>query len=115
MRVQPHLPSKPFTATVIESRGAAWCACNAANSPAPPDPSIRMSVSSDFTLLEPLHEEHDRNEGEADRVEQRLRIHQQEAGDDQHESFGEVGALEKPALEAAGERRNADRGGEGGQ
>src|SRR5450759_3014809 len=44
MRVQPHLPSRPFTATVIESFGLPWCACSAANSPAPPEPSIRMSV-----------------------------------------------------------------------
>src|SRR5690606_23430448 len=45
MRVQPHLPSRPLTATVIESDGSAWCACKAAKSPAPPEPRIRMSVS----------------------------------------------------------------------
>src|SRR5580765_289485 len=45
MRVQPHLPSRPFTATVIDSAGFTLCACSAANSPAPPAPRIRMSVS----------------------------------------------------------------------
>src|SRR5260221_13748975 len=45
MRVQPHLPSRPFTATVIERSGDALCACSAAKSPAPPAPRIRMSVS----------------------------------------------------------------------
>src|SRR5471030_1499551 len=45
MRVQPHLPSRPFTATVTSSEGAVFLACNAANSPAPPAPRIRMSVS----------------------------------------------------------------------
>src|SRR5437773_12073628 len=44
MRVQPHLPSRPLTTTVIESPGFAWCACSAANSPAPPAPRIRISV-----------------------------------------------------------------------
>src|SRR6185503_5300870 len=46
MRVQPHLPSRPLVATVMSSAGLAWCACSAANSPAPPEPRIRMSVSS---------------------------------------------------------------------
>src|SRR6516165_11596462 len=44
MRVQPHLPSRPFTAMVIESDGFAAFACSAANNPAPPAPRIRMSV-----------------------------------------------------------------------
>ena len=35
MRVQPDLPSKPFTATVIDRFGLCWCACSAANKPAP--------------------------------------------------------------------------------
>src|SRR5688500_3424267 len=46
MRVQPHLPSRPFTATVMDRPGSAWCACSAANSPAPPEPRMRMSVLS---------------------------------------------------------------------
>src|SRR6266403_976085 len=46
MRVQPHLPSSPFTATVTSSAGAVFFACNAANSPAPPAPRMRMSVST---------------------------------------------------------------------
>src|SRR5450631_1126715 len=45
MRVQPHFPSRPFTAMVIDSAGLAACACSAANRPAPPAPRIRMSVS----------------------------------------------------------------------
>src|SRR4051794_24449679 len=45
IRVQPHLPSSPFTATVTSSAGAVFFACSAANSPAPPAPRIRMSVS----------------------------------------------------------------------
>src|SRR5688572_19347147 len=48
MRVQPHLPSSPFTAMVMASDGSAWCACSAANSPAPPEPRMRMSVFSRF-------------------------------------------------------------------
>src|SRR5512141_2906829 len=44
MRVQPHLPSRPLTATVMDNSGFFWCACRAANSPAPPEPSMRMSV-----------------------------------------------------------------------
>src|SRR5919199_5872970 len=46
MRVQPHLPSRPFTGIVTSSSGAAFLACSAAKSPAPPAPRIRMSVSS---------------------------------------------------------------------
>src|SRR5215212_2068273 len=44
MRVQPHFPSRPLTATVTSSSGAAFFACSAANSPAPPAPRMRMSV-----------------------------------------------------------------------
>src|ERR1700722_569347 len=44
MRVQPHLPSSPLVAMVISRLGSARCACNAANSPAPPEPRIRMSA-----------------------------------------------------------------------
>src|SRR5262249_53952330 len=51
MRVQPHLPSSPLTATVIESDGSALCACSAAKSPAPPEPRIRMSVESSRKLF----------------------------------------------------------------
>src|SRR5438445_4777202 len=46
MRVHPHLPSRPLTATVIASDGSAWCPCSAANSPAPPAPRIRISVET---------------------------------------------------------------------
>src|ERR1700746_2509987 len=46
MRVQPHLPSRPLTATAIDSAGFAAWACRAANSPAPPAPRIRTSRRS---------------------------------------------------------------------
>src|SRR5688572_11979300 len=54
MRVQPHFPSRPLTATVIDSLGSAWCAWSAAKRPAPPEPSIKISVLSRliFTLVE---------------------------------------------------------------
>src|SRR3954464_3179809 len=98
MRVQPHLPSRPFTATVIESPGAAWWACSAAKSPAPPEPRIRTSVSSRlgsvFTFLQPLHRHDNHHEGEADRVEERLGIDEQEAGGDEHHALYHAGALE---------------------
>src|SRR5436190_16049650 len=48
MRVQPHLPSSPFTAIVTSSSGAARFACHAAKRPAPPEPRMRMSVFSRF-------------------------------------------------------------------
>src|SRR5436190_6316737 len=49
MRVQPHLPSRPFTMMVTSRPGAARRACSAANSPAPPEPRMRMSVARVFT------------------------------------------------------------------
>src|SRR5574339_771501 len=114
MRVQPHLPSRPFTATVMESSGAALCACSAANSPAPPEPRIRMSLLSSRTggfgaLHLELGEEHDGDEGEADRVEQGLRIDEQHAGHQQHDALVRSGLLEQPALELAAQREDADR------
>src|SRR6267142_2590505 len=45
MRVQPARPSSPFTATVTVSRGARSAMWSAAQRPAPPAPSTRMSVS----------------------------------------------------------------------
>src|SRR5512143_2063210 len=48
MRVQPHLPSSPFTAMVTSRFGAARLACSAAKSPAPPEPRTRMSVRMRF-------------------------------------------------------------------
>src|SRR6185437_4665273 len=50
MRVQPHLPSRPFTAMVTCSPGAARLACSAAKRPAPPDPRTRMSVRTRFRI-----------------------------------------------------------------
>src|SRR5256885_14283829 len=103
MRVQPHLPRRPLTATVMES-GAPACscalwACKAANSPAPPEPRIRMSVSTRFMrhfALHPLEDEDERHQGEADEIEQRFRVHEQEAGDDEHPAFRDRGLLEEP-------------------
>src|SRR5687768_9779994 len=114
MRVQPHLPSSPFTATVTESSGAALWACNAANRPAPPEPRIRMSVSSCrtwnfLTLDQELRPEHDGDESEPGEVEQRLRIDKENASDEQHPALVARGLLEEPALEAAAERHDADR------
>ncbi len=54
MRVQPDLPSSPLTATVIFNDGSALCACSAANSPAPPAPRIRISVSARLHALTPI-------------------------------------------------------------
>src|SRR5438874_13721706 len=51
MRVQPHFPSRPLVATVTCSAGSAWCACNAATNPAPPEPRIRMSVWSRSSMV----------------------------------------------------------------
>src|SRR5882724_4715706 len=45
MRVQPARPSSPFTATVTVSRGARSAMWSAAQRPAPPAPSTRISVS----------------------------------------------------------------------
>src|SRR6185436_7895679 len=50
MRVQPHLPRRPFTAMVMESDGFFRCACSAAKRPAPPEPRISMSVLSRLML-----------------------------------------------------------------
>ena len=40
--------SGPFTATVMDSSGSAWCACRAAKRPAPPEPRMRISVRRVF-------------------------------------------------------------------
>src|SRR5215472_11392991 len=45
MRVQPARPSNPFTTRVTERWGERSAACSAAQSPAPPAPRIRRSVS----------------------------------------------------------------------
>ena len=46
-----------------------------------------------------LDDQHQRHEPEADDVEQRLRIDEQDAGDEQHARSSGVGLLEQPALE----------------
>src|SRR5688572_29947814 len=99
MRVQPHLPSSPFTATVTASSGAALCACNAANRPAPPEPRIRMSVSSCRTweFLAPhqkLGGQDDGHQSEAGEVEKRLRVDEENASDQQHPALVHRGLLE---------------------
>src|SRR5690349_8058999 len=53
MRVQPHLPSRPFTAIATESSGRARFACSAAKRPAPPLPRMRMSVRALLTAPGP--------------------------------------------------------------
>src|SRR5271170_2330472 len=66
MRVQPHLPSSPLLATVMSRSGFALCACSAANSPAPPEPRIRISVLSCSRLIvvsEHAHEEYESDNG----------------------------------------------------
>src|SRR5687767_11600093 len=103
MRVQPHLPSSPFTATVMEACGAALWACSAANSPAPPEPRIRMSLSSSRTrgfgtLYQELRSQHQDDQTESDHVEQGLRIDEEHAGDEQHDALVDGGFLEKPPL-----------------
>src|SRR6185436_18580787 len=99
MRVQPHLPSSPFTATVIDSSGATLCACSAANNPAPPEPRIRMSVSARcrrklLALHQELGGDGDHDEPESHRVEQSLGIHQQHAADEEHPALVKRGLLE---------------------
>src|SRR4029077_14615026 len=51
MRVQPHLPSSPLLTMVMSRSGLAFWACNAANSPAPPEPRMRMSVLRRSTFM----------------------------------------------------------------
>src|SRR5580700_1978619 len=46
MRVQPHLPRSPLVAMAMSRSGLAFSACSAANSPAPPEPNIKISVLS---------------------------------------------------------------------
>src|SRR5262245_66401715 len=66
MRVQPHLPSRPLLTTVISRSGLALCACSAANSPAPPAPRIKMSVSRRSRVMrssEHAHQQDKRDDG----------------------------------------------------
>src|SRR5271166_6499231 len=65
MRVQPHLPSNPLLATVMSRSGSALQACSAANSPAPPEPRIRMSVLSRSSAM-PSNLEYTREEQKCD-------------------------------------------------
>src|SRR5690606_3279130 len=116
MRVQPHLPSRPFTATAMRSSGSALCAWSAAKRPAPPDPRIRMSVSSVRTSAAEAEELGDQDvghHGEAHRVSLLRRINEQEARGDHHPALVDRQAAEEPALEAARERQDADCGGKG--
>src|SRR6516165_2965826 len=64
MRVQPHLPSKPLLATVMSSSKFALCACSAANSPAPPEPRIRMSVLRCSMLMPPSKHAHEERQSD---------------------------------------------------
>src|SRR5438105_10561649 len=51
MRVQPARPSNPLTTTVTERFGERSAAWSAAQSPAPPAPRIRTSVSTASTIM----------------------------------------------------------------
>src|SRR5271169_360265 len=64
MRVQPHLPSSPLLATVMSRSGLAFKAWSAANSPAPPEPRIRMSVLRRSSFM--LFSKHAHQEDESD-------------------------------------------------
>src|ERR1700733_13197425 len=66
MRVQPHLPSNPLLTMVMSRSGLAFCACSAANSPAPPAPRIKMSVLRCSTVMDRskhLRQEQQRDDG----------------------------------------------------
>src|SRR5688500_1997702 len=60
-----------------------------------------------------LERHHRGDEAEADDVEHRLRVHEKEPGRHQHRALERVGAAQEPALQAARERHDADRGGKG--
>src|SRR5580698_7002914 len=64
MRVQPHLPSRPLVAIVMSRSGLALSACSAANSPAPPEPRIRMSVLRCSTSMAPSKHAGEEDEGD---------------------------------------------------
>src|SRR5215469_6501731 len=64
MRVHPHLPRSPLLATVTSRSGLALIACNAPNSPAPPEPRIRMSVLRCSTVI--CYSEHAHQKGKRD-------------------------------------------------
>src|SRR5262249_61850685 len=66
MRVQPHFPSRPLVATVTSRSGLAFCACSAANRPAPPEPRIKMSVlsrSRSYDFSEQARQQDERDNG----------------------------------------------------
>src|SRR5262249_13923369 len=74
MRVQPHLPMRPLLAMVTSRPGSALSACSAANSPAPPEPRIRISVFSRSSVMrcsERTHEEYERDHRRQRRGERR--------------------------------------------
>jgi hypothetical protein len=64
-------------------------------------------------FLQPLHEDHDHDQPDADRVEELGRVDQHHAGDEQHDSFRQRRAAPRPALEPCRQREDADRGGDG--
>src|SRR3954468_24913291 len=108
MRVQPHLPRSPFTATLIAACGAALCACSAANRPAPPEPRIRMSVSSERTALsEHLDRHRDRDQAEARDARPPLGVDEEEACGDEEQAYGGPGIPVQPALKPGDERHDA--------
>src|SRR3954447_26266225 len=108
MRVQPHLPRSPFTATLIAAWGAALYACSAAKRPAPPEPRIRMSVSSERTALsEHLDRNRDRDQAEARDARPPLGVDEEEPGGDEQQAHGRSGIPEQPTLKSRHERHDA--------
>src|SRR5665213_450400 len=71
MRVQPHLPSSPLLAIVMSRSGFAFKACSAANSPAPPEPRIRMSVLRCSTFMPSSKHADKKQEANEDRYRSR--------------------------------------------
>src|SRR3954466_3002237 len=99
MRVQPHLPRSPFTATVIAAWGAALCACSAAKRPAPPEPRIRRTIRSERTAPSE-HLDRDRNRDQAEPIDARrpLRVDEEEACADEEQAYGRSGKPVQPTL-----------------
>src|SRR3954463_7417254 len=104
MRVQPHLPSSPLTATVMDRPGSAWWAWRAANNPAPPEPRIRMSVESSRTRPCQLGRDDKNDERDTDRVVERLGHEEQQPGDKKGKTLPQCSLSEQPAFGGTRER-----------
>src|SRR3954464_6566370 len=108
MRVQPHLPRSPFTATAIAAWGAALCVCRAATRPAPPEPRIRMSVSSERTApSEHLDRHRNRDQAEPGDARPPLGVDEEEPCGDEEQAYGRSGVSVQPTLKTGDERHDA--------